>query len=172
MSKIRELMKFNGFTPAPALRSDQGLSLTTLQEEMNRLFNHFYQGMQVHLTDWDAVPESAPAINVAETANAFQVDVALPGMDPNAVEIEVVGSLMFVRGTKTDEQEKKEESDAGIYLRKEITLGSFERTIPLPATADAEKAKARFANGVLGIVIPKKAESVTKSRKVKIQDAA
>lgn len=171
MSKIRELIHWNN--PSSVLvqkREDISHSLSALQAEMNRLFNHFYNGSQVYLTDWDKNLADLPAVNVVEDGSSFKVEAELAGMDPKNVEVEVAGGCLTVKGER--KEEKKEEKDGGSYLRQEISYGSFTRTIALPDTADSDKAKASFKNGILTVTVPKKPEAQQKPKKIEIKTAA
>lgn len=170
MSKLRELMPWNN--PASILvrkGENLGSSLMGLQEEMNRLFDHFYSGAEVYLTDWDK-RISAPAVNVTEDDGSFKVEAELAGIDPKNVEVEAVGNRLTLKGERREEKEEKK--DGGNYLRQEISYGSFLRTVTLPDSADGEKSRASFKNGILTVTVPKKAEAQQKSRKIEIKSAA
>jgi HSP20 family protein len=170
MSKLRELMHWN--TPSTVLvrkGENLGSSLMALQEEMNRLFDHFYTGAELYLTDWDKKAASL-AVNVTEDGSSFKVDAELAGIDPKNVEVEVAGNVLTLKGERKEEKEEK--GEGGKVLRQEISYGSFLRTVTLPETADAEKAKASFKNGILTVTVPKKAEAQQKTRKIEIKTAA
>ena len=171
MSKIQDLIHWNH--PSSILvrkGEDLGRSLMALQQEMNRLFEHFYSGAQVQLTDWSGKLSSMPAVNVSEDGTSFKIDAELAGMDPKNVDVEINGGFLTIKGERTEE--KKEEKSGGSYLRQEISYGSFLRTVALPETADSDKAKASFKNGILTIVVPKKAEAQQKPKKIEIKSAA
>jgi HSP20 family protein len=144
-----------------------GRPLMGLQEDINRLFEHLYNGTMVHTADW-AKLDAMPAIDVTENGKSFKVTVELAGMAPEDVEVEVVGDSLNISGER--KEEKKEEGDN--YLRQEISYGSFSRAVPLPATANGEKAEATFKNGVLSVKVPKKADAVHKPKKINVKKAA
>lgn len=171
MNKISELMHWNRPSSIFVRKgSEIGSSLASLQEEMNRLFEHFYTGTQLYLTDWDKKLAASPAVNVVEDGSGFKVEAELAGMDPKNVEIEITGGYLTLKGERKEEKEEKKEG--GSYLRQEISYGSFLRTVALPETADGDKAKASFKNGILTITVPKKAEAQQKPRKIEIRTAA
>ncbi len=171
MSKIRELIHWNN-PSSIFVRKGESMahSLVALQEEMNQLFDHFYTGAQVHLTDWSKKLATAPAVNVVEDGTSFKVEAELAGMDPKNVEVEITGGYLTLKGERQEEKEEKKEG--GSYLRQEISYGSFLRTVVLPETADSDKAKATFKNGILTITVPKKADAQQKPRKIEIKAAA
>lgn len=172
MSKIRDLMTWNKPAGIDIRKGEYGFSLYALQDEMNRLFNHFYSGAQARLTDWDAPTAMTPAVNVSEAGDSFKLEVALPGISPKDVTVEVAAGLVTISGERKNETEEKKDSAEGTFLRQEITYGSFSRSVALPETANCDGAKAVFRNGVLTVSVPKKAEAVQKTRKIDIREAA
>ena len=170
MSKIHDLMRWNQSSPVSVRKGSSNFSLTGLQEEMNRLFDHFYNGAQVRLTDWDRNLPSMPSVNLIESGDSFKVEAELAGMDPKNVEVEIADGCLTLKGERREEKEEKKEG--GNYLRREIFYGSFSRTIALPETVDSEKAEAAFKNGILTVSLPKKAEARQKPKKVEIRTAA
>jgi len=121
--------------------------------------------------DWDkffedfnkgSVAGFSPALDIYEKGNDLMVDVQLPGIDPDKVDISVENDVLTIQG----KMEKKSEVEEKNYYRKELRAGSFYRSIALPAHVQGDKAKAAYDDGVLKIAIPmKKAE---KASKVKI----
>lgn len=165
MSKIRDILPFGHNAP-------RGVSLAAMQEEINRMFEHLYNGMQARLTDWDELPAAAPAINVAENGSQFRIEAALPGMEAKDVKVETAAGVLTISGQRREEKEEKKEDKGETWLRREISYGSFLRSVPLPETADPDKAQAEFRNGILTVTIPKKAEAQQKPRKVEVKQAA
>lgn len=92
---------------------------------------------------------------VAETGESLIVRLELPGIAAEDCEITLDGNTLYVRGEKRMELEHIRAS----YYVMERAYGRFERAIPLPRHVDAERAEARFRNGVLTVTIPKLAES-------------
>lgn len=83
--------------------------------------------------------------------NAVIVKLELPGIDPDAVRLEVEHNLLTVSGFRSDERHP----DA-VYQQMEITYGRFERRVALPPDIDAEKARADYSAGYLKIILPVK----------------
>ncbi|BCD68756.1 Hsp20/alpha crystallin family protein [Nitratiruptor sp. YY09-18] len=104
------------------------------------------------------VPSSAqsesiwmPAVNEKEDEKAYYVEVDLPGVKKEDINLEVKDNMLIVSGER---KFKKEEEDKG-YKRVESFFGKFERRFTLPADADTEKIEATVEDGVLKITIPK-----------------
>jgi len=143
-------------------------SFTAMQEEMNRLFDRIYNGLQVRLTDWDDKAPGQPAVNIIENGNSFRVEAELPGLNPEALDVSVTDGFLTIKGDKTEEKEEKDEN----YICCECSSSSFYRQLALPATADTRKAEASFKNGLLTVTVPKKAEAIQQPRKLQIKKAA
>ncbi len=95
-----------------------------------------------------------PPVDIHEEPNRYLVTVDLPGVDPKEVEITSEQGVLTIRGRRG---ETVRENAAG-YRRVERIKGEFERRFSLPETSDAQGIKARAANGVLEITIPKLAQ--------------
>jgi len=102
------------------------------------------------------------ASDIFEDNGNVIVNVALPGVDPDEINISVEGKLLKISGEKREEEEVKEKD----YYRKEIRSGEFERILTLPVDVDTSKTEAEYKAGILSIKLPKKEPS--KISKVKI----
>lgn len=101
-----------------------------------------------------------PAVNIKETANSFEVEMAAPGMKKNDFKIELDSNVLTITSEKDMEQEQREGEK---YSCKEFSYQSFQRTFTLPKeVVDDDKIEARYENGVLHLVIPKKEEAKQK----------
>jgi len=106
-----------------------------------------------------------PPMDVYDDKDNVYVDVALSGVDPKDVNIEIENGLLCVSGNI----EKKTEIDEKNYYKKEIRRSAFSRKVALPSEVNGEKAEASYENGVLKISIPKKDEVKPKKIEVKIK---
>jgi len=137
--------------------------LSSLQTEMNRLFN----------TAFDTSPGGngggsrrwAPAMDLLETEDHFVLRADLPGMTQSDVNIELEDNVLTVSGERKAEHEEKREG----FYRVERAFGSFSRSLTLPKGVDADAVTAGFDNGVLEVRIPKPEER--KPRKITIGTA-
>lgn len=114
------------------------------------------------------VPKSAsmmPPMDVYDDEKNVYVDVALSGVDPKDVTIEIESGVLCVSGNV----EKKTEIDEKNYYKKEIRRSAFSRKVALPADVNGEKAEASYENGVLKISVPKRNEAKSKKIEVKIK---
>ena len=110
-------------------------------------------GMGNHSTTQTTIP----AVNIRETADNFEVEVAAPGMKKEDFKVELDGNQLTISSERRTEDEKK---DGEQYSRREFSYQSFMRSFQLPKdVVDVENINARYENGVLQLLIPKKEEA-------------
>ena len=116
------------------------------------IFNDFFDN------SWMERPTyTAPAINVIENEKEYSVELAAPGLNKEDFKIHVdEENNLHIEMEKKNEN--KEERRHGRYLRREFSYEKFQQTLLLPEDVDAEKIEATMENGVLNILLPKKAK--------------
>jgi len=98
-----------------------------------------------------------PLVNIKETNENFEVEMAAPGMNKEDFKVELDGNVLTITSERKDENEVKEGER---YSRREFSYQSFQRLFQLPKeVVDADKIEAKYENGVLRLVIPKKEEA-------------
>ena len=102
-------------------------------------------------------------VDLSETDGQVVVKAALPGIQPENVDISVSDGVLTIKG----ETKSEEKSDTENYHRREIRYGAFSRAIALPSEVDDAKAEAEFRDGVLTVTLPKAEEVRPKQIKVK-----
>lgn len=108
---------------------------------------------------------SVPAVNIAQTPEAFKVEVAAPGLKKEHFQITLDNQVLTI----SSNIEQKNEAEEGKYSRKEFSYRSFKRSFTLPKTVDTERIEAKYTDGVLYINLPKREESKEKpSRQIEI----
>jgi HSP20 family protein len=137
--------------------------LSSLQNEMNRLFNTFFDAPAPGNGGGGALRRWVPAMDLVETDDHFVLRADLPGLSEEDVSIELEDNVLTVSGERKAEREEKKEG----YYRVERSFGQFRRSLTLPDGVDAEGVAATFDKGVLEVRIPKPEER--KPRKVAIQ---
>lgn len=101
-----------------------------------------------------------PAVNIKETGENYEVEVAAPGMTKNDFKVELDGNTLIISSEKTDQ---KESTDEERFSLREFSYQSFKRTFTLQKdVVDIEKIEARYQEGLLRLVIPKKEEAKLK----------
>lgn len=129
--------------------------------EMPMLFDDFFNR---DLFNWGNLNFSdtnttIPAVNIKETADNYQVEVAAPGMTKKDFKLELNGNSLTISSQKSNQEQKEDER----YFRKEFSYQSFQRTFTLQKdVVDSDKIEAKYENGLLHLLIPKKEEAKQK----------
>ncbi|MDH3886404.1 MAG: Hsp20/alpha crystallin family protein [Desulfobacterales bacterium] len=112
------------------------------------------------VADWFAPRSDASALE-----DYYEINVELPGVKTEDVDVSVDDNSLTVRGEKRYERE-----EAGrTYFFSEREYGSFQRTFRLPPDADSEKIDAEFSDGILRLSIAKRTTTQTSGRKVEVR---
>lgn len=106
----------------------------------------------------------APAMDVYQEGDNVIVNVSLPDIDPEKVNVSVENDVLTVTGTMEEKNEVKRED----YYHKEIRKGSFSRSVVLPMQVKGEETQAVYEKGVLKITLPKAEEAKPKKIAVKV----
>jgi HSP20 family protein len=146
-------------------RWDPFAEFATMRSLMDRVLERGFPRFPTAQVASDEFGAGSLGVDVYETADQFVVKAAVAGVDPKDVDISVDDDVLTIKGESRQESETKDEN----YLRKELRFGSFERSLRLPPTVDADKAEAAFENGILKLTLPKKPEA--RSRTIKITPA-
>ena len=129
--------------------------MTDVQRDVDRVFGRM-------LGDWPATPEWSwlPATEATSGSEGWTLRMALPGIDPKDVHVELTGKVLTVSGERTA---KDEPTDRHL---SEIGYGRFERRFTLPEDVASDDVTATFEHGMLELTLP--AAEATKSRRIEI----
>lgn len=120
-----------------------------LRREIDRLFDDtFGRG-------GDGVSAWSPAVDIRETENEMVLELEMPGIKPEEVELTAENGVLTVKGEKRSQ--RKEGDETNRYHIVERSYGSFMRSFQLPQGIDESKIEADHSNGILSIHIPKAA---------------
>ncbi len=137
-------------------------------EEMDRLFENFFprDWVQPVRQSWSEIAApfdgKVPRIDVLEKDDAIVIRAELPGVSKDNVDI----SLTEDSATITANTHQEQDEEKGNYYHREITRGSFSRTVSLPIAVQSDQAKATFKDGMLELNLPKAAPAKRHSIKV------
>lgn len=141
------LWRFGGF-------ADPSSDMQRLRRELDRIFTDFGQ----------TAAREMPPVNAWIGESDAVVSAELPGIDPNAIDISVVGDTLTVSGSREVEPLKEGES----YHRQERGIGKFSRSMQLPFHVDVDKVDAKYEKGVLIITLPR--SEAEKPRKIEVKN--
>jgi HSP20 family protein len=140
--------------PGTLTRWEPFAELGELRSHFDRIFEDFANGGR---RAW------MPAIDVVHDDGNLVVHADVPGIKPDEVKIEVEDDILTVSG----EHEEKKEHKGKEYLRRERRIGSFSRSVVLPAGVDPKKIKAKTHDGVVEVTIPLPKEPDKKKIEIK-----
>jgi len=129
-------------------------------KSINDLFDSFLQDANSHVRDAAILPKT----DIAETEQAYELQVTLPGIAKEDISIEINENKLLIKGErkiKTDIEGKK-------YHKVESVYGTFERSFVLPKNSQVNEISAKNENGILTVVIPK-VEVVNTVKKVEVK---
>jgi HSP20 family protein len=126
-------------------------------------FDDFWTRDLLGLADTNDVAygSSLPAVNISETNDEFEVDVAAPGFRKDDFKIELDNNVLSISSEVEEKQEDKDKE--GNFRRREFRYASFSRSFTLPeGQVNTEKIKAEYVDGVLKVHLPKAETAKTK----------
>ncbi len=123
---------------------------TQTQGWLPSIFNDFFGN------EWITKNRSAvPAVNIMENENAYHVEVAVPGLKKEDINVRIDENGHMIITVDT-QKEKEDEAQKGKYIRREFSCTQFRQTLLLPENIDEAKIEAKYESGLLAIAIPKK----------------
>jgi HSP20 family protein len=134
------LVRFNAIAPKKNL----------IDEMLDNFFNQ----------DWE-MPKSwarfnQPLVNLIEEKDAYRIEMAIPGVNREDVEISLDKEQLIIRANR----EENHEADQKHFTRKEFYFGKFEKSFHIPETVNRDAIEASFRDGVLHIELKKKDEAI------------
>jgi HSP20 family protein len=127
------------------------LEVARIQSEINRLFDSLLRLREAQV---GTTPGGwSPSVDVAESAEALLVEVELPGVDPQSLEIFAQEGNIVVRGERARPGGRREGRVEVLHDEREF--GRFERMVPISAVVNPHKAEARLRQGVLSVRLPR-----------------
>ena len=133
----------------------------TLPRELDRLMDEAMGSM-----DWNRgenIRNWFPVTDVSETPEHLTLRLEVPGLSRDEIRISVENNMLTVRGEKTQETTREDET----FYRTERSYGTFERSFSLPTHFDHDEIKANLQDGVLTVRVPRREEA--KAREISIE---
>lgn len=110
---------------------------------------------------------NTPQMNIYQHDSAIVVEADVPGMTEDDIDIEISDGVLTIKGERKEESEGKNKE----YFHREVSYGSFQRAVTLPADVEVDKAEATVKHGQLRVVLPKIVAEQPKVHKVKARKA-
>jgi len=130
------------------------------------LLNEFFNTFQaLEQEEPKEVFDFTPTVNTREDKDAYYIEVDLPGVKKEDVDISIDKNVLTIKG-KREVREEVQEDD---YYRIESRYGTFSRSFTLPEKVDVDNVKAHTEDGVLEITIPKLTVLKETTKKIEIE---
>ncbi len=131
---------------------------------INNVFDELFNSLPA---TWgtDLRTSSAVAVNINESEKDYSLEFNAPGRNKEDFKINVENGLLTVSYEKKEEAEAKEVKS----IRKEFSFQSFKRSFSLDEKINADAIEAKYENGILKIVLPKKEEVKVTPKQISIQ---
>lgn len=127
--------------------------LLSLQDRMNQLFEESLARGTAKQTD-ERPAQWSPAVDILETEAEIILMAEVPGVDLEAIELQIHDNVLTFRGERLIENAVKKEH----YFRIERAYGTFSRSFTLPSTIDQERVEAKLKDGILDVRMPKRTQ--------------
>ncbi|WP_153798382.1 Hsp20/alpha crystallin family protein [Foetidibacter luteolus] len=131
-------------------------ALSRFSEGMPSVFEDFFRPWNEWFENGSLLNKTLkiPAVNITETAQAYNVSLAVPGFKKEDFNITLDGGMLTISSSKEERKEEKEEK----VTRKEYNYASFSRSFSLPEEVNTDNIEAGYEDGILKISLPKKEE--------------
>ena len=113
----------------------------------------------------DRFVTKTPAVNIAETENAFEIELAVPGLKKEDFKINLDKNVLSVSAEKKAENVEEGKK----YSKREYSYTSFVRSFTLPEVADQAKIEAEYTDGILKLNVAKKEEAKAQTREISVK---
>jgi HSP20 family protein len=144
-------------------RRRSGREMVSFKDEMDNLFNRFFDMDLPISRRLFGDGEWAPRVDVIEGKGDITVKAEIPGCEAKDIDVKLDGRTLKISGEKKQEKEEKDEN----FHRVERSYGSFYRMVELPAEVVQEDIDAVYKKGVLKLVFKKARESEAKKIEIK-----
>ena len=142
-----------------------------LEEDMDRLFQHFWGGGRNLMRGRGAEASMwMPQVEVCEQQGKLHVFADLPGMNKEDVKLSMEGDQLILQGERRSSHEEGQQG-SGFY-QSERSYGSFYRSIPLPEGVDPQTVQANFKDGVLDVCFDAPRTPQQQTRQIEIRDGS
>ncbi len=156
---------------APAITRGDQFPMLRLHQEIDRLFNDAFNGFGLPSLGGKLFDDNVFAragfeakVNIASDDKNYHITLEAPGLTEKDLSLEVNKGVLSIRGEKKEESENKDKH----FYRMERSYGSFQRLLSLPDDCDQTHINASMKNGLLDILIPRKAVAESETKRIPI----
>jgi HSP20 family protein len=128
-------------------------------------FERFWRGFGLRPYAYGGVYASTLPLDVQETDDAITISASVPGVDAENIDVTLDDGVLTIKGATGSEAEEANDD----YVIRERRSGSFQRSIQLPDTVDADNAESTYEQGVLTVTLPKTEAAKPKSLPITVK---
>ncbi len=151
------------------IRRREDETLVDVVDRMHRLIDEMFARplslMPFFESESTWLGDFTPKMDVSETDKEITIEIELPGLKPEDVNVTLERGVLNISGEKQSEKEEKGRR----FHRVERSYGSFYRSIPLPSEVEEDKIEASFKHGVLKVKLPKTQAAQAQSKRITIK---
>lgn len=138
----------------------------TLAKTNYRNFNDLFEDLFNYPTSWKGQSGfNAPAVNIHETNEAYHLEVSAPGLNKDDFKVNLDKGLLTISYEKKNEQENNDYKTR----RREFSIANFKRSFSVDEKINADAIEAKYDNGILKLLLPKKDEVKVAAKQIAIQ---
>lgn len=143
------------------------MTLVKLNNPLPRTFNNIFHDLLNELPvaagkDWNS---NVPPVNIVETTDDYHLELSAPGRNKEDFNVSIEKGLLTISFEKKEETKSEDVKS----VRKEFSFQSFKRSFSLDDKIDAEKIQAKYENGLLKFLLPKKEQAKEVTQQISIQ---
>jgi HSP20 family protein len=135
-----------------------------VQKSISNVFDEFFNEFPAFAgKEWNNW--NFPPVNIHDTANAYHLELSVPGRAKEDFKINVENGLLTISFEKKEETKQEDHKT----IRREFSYRNFKRSFNLDDSIDANNIQAKYENGLLKLLIPKKEQEKTSSTQITIE---
>lgn len=127
-------------------------------------FNDIFESVLGDTFFSDRRINSVPAVNILESTDHYQIELAVPGLKKEDFKVAVEKDMLRISTSQSHETQSAEKK----YNRREFSFTSFTRAFTLPESADVDRIEASYTDGILKLTLPKREEAKAIARQIQI----
>jgi HSP20 family protein len=140
----------------------------SLHRDLDRIFESAWQRTGFPFSLATDAGDGIPSVDAWETDKAYHIDVELPGVDADNIDVSLANGVLSI-AAKREEEKLHEDARA---LRRERFVGNYTRSLSIPEDVDPGHVKAKFNNGILYIEMPRTAAAQKNVQRIKVTTGA
>lgn len=141
--------------------------IRTVNDEISSLLNRHFDSYFPEAAYWEEMDKYSMPVEIEDKGKEFIVKAEIPGIKKEDLDIDIDKNCICINAKKEENKEEKNEEHS--YKKSEFRYGEFARTVYFPEEIDTEKTEAKLENGILEIIVPKRAPEKESKKKLTVK---